>query len=165
MTKMLSGLVVIGLALVAFSPAQAQVQSDIATGRAQLQSDRQAIVAANLPLTEEQAQAFWPVYREYSLQMQKLGDRMVSLIMDYAKNAATLTDAQATAMLDDYIAIQKDQIKTRSEWVSKFRKVLPPKSVTRFYQIENKLDVMVQYEAADAIPLVDTKAGVETGKE
>jgi hypothetical protein len=155
MSKMLSMFLVIGLALVAFSPAQAQVQSDIATGRAELQTERQAIVAANLPLSEAQAAAFWPVYREYRVEMQKLGDRMLNLLLGYAKNFETLTDEQATAMLDDFLAIQKDEIKIKSDWVSKFRKILPPKAVTRFYQIENKLDVLVRLEAADQIPLVE----------
>jgi hypothetical protein len=155
MTKMLSMFLVIELALVACWPAHAQVQSDIATDRAQMQSEHQAIVAANLPMTEEQAKAFWPVYREYRVEIQKLGDRMVDLLATYAKNAEAMSDAQATAMLDDYLSIQKDELKIKSDWVSKFRKVLPPKAVTRFYQIENKLDAMVRFEAADVIPLVE----------
>jgi hypothetical protein len=32
--------------------------------------------------------------------------------------------------------------------------VLPQKKVARYYQIERKLDALVQYEAAKAIPLV-----------
>lgn len=154
MTKISSGWLLIGLALVALSPAQAQVRRDIAMDRAQLQSDRQAIVAANLPLTDEQAKAFWPVYREYRGEMQKLGDRLVDLMLDYAKNAEALSDSQATAMVDDYLAIQKDEIRIKSDWLSRFRKVLPPKSVTRFYQIDNKLDAILRFDAADRIPLV-----------
>ena len=155
MTKILSWCVLIGLALVAFSPARAQVRRDIATDRAQLQSDRQATVAANLPLTEEQARAFWPVYREYRDEMQKLGDRLVDLMLDYAKNYQALSDSQATAIIDEYLAIQKDEIKIKSEWISKFRKILPPRAVTRFYQIDNKLDAILRFEAADRIPLVE----------
>jgi len=155
MLKMRCAFLMIGLALIAVSPALAQVQHDVATDRAQLQSDRQAIVAANLPLTEDQAKAFWPVYRDYRVEMQKLGDRLVDLIMEYAKNADTLTDAQSKTMLDDYLAIQKDEIKLKTDWVAKFRKVIPSKAVTRLYQIENKLDAVIRYEAADLIPLVE----------
>ena len=48
--------------------------------QADLKADRQAVVAANLPLTEEEAQAFWPAYKEYRVEVEKLGDRMVKLI-------------------------------------------------------------------------------------
>ncbi len=155
MAKVLNACLAVGLALAAFSSAQAQVQSDIATERSQLQSDRQAIVAANLPLTEEQAAAFWPMYRDYRGEMQKLGDRVVSLVLDYAKNSEALTDDQATAMLDDLLALQKDALKIKTDWVEKFRKILPSKAVTRFYQIENKLDTVLLFEAADQVPLVE----------
>lgn len=158
MTKVLKVLLVIGLALVALSPVQAQVQSDIATERAQLQSDRQAIVAANLPLTEEQATAFWPMYRDYRAEMQKLGDRLVDVIVGYAHNAEALTDDQAAVILDDLLAIQKDELKIKTDWVPKFRKILPPKAVTRFYQIENKLDAILLFEAANQVPLIEHEA-------
>jgi hypothetical protein len=157
MRKMLSSVLVIGLALIALTPVYAQVHSDIAADRAQLQSDRQAIVAANLPMSEEQAKAFWPMYREYRGELQKLGDRLVDLVMNYAKSYESLSDPQANDMLKNYLAIQKDEIKIKSDWASKFGKVLPPKSVLRFYQIENKLDAVVRYEAADQVPLAETE--------
>ena len=146
----------IGLALAALSPAVAQVRSDIAADRAQLQSERQAIVAANLPLMEEQAKAFWPVYRDYRAELQKLGDRMVELVLSYAKNSEALSDSQATAMLDESLAIQKEETRIKADWVPKFRKILPTKSVTRLYQIDNKLDALLRYDAARQIPLVES---------
>lgn len=157
MSKNVGLSLLIGLAFAAVSStAIAQERQEIAAGRAEVQSDRQVIVAANLPLTEEQAKAFWPMYREYRGEMEKAGDRLVELILGYAKNAETLTDAQATTMLDDFLAIQKDEVKIRSAWVPKFRKALPPKLVTRFFQIENKLDAILRFDAAAEIPMVKT---------
>jgi hypothetical protein len=151
----------IGVTLAALSalPAIAQgadtVRHDIAADRASIQADRQAIVAEALPLTDDQAKAFWPMFREYRGEMEKLGDRAVNLLLDYAKSFESLTDAQATAMLDEYLAIQRDEAKVKQAWVGKFRKILPPKTVTRFYQIESKLDMILRFEAAAQIPLVE----------
>ena len=144
------------LLLVTLSAVQAQERHDIELDRATIQSERQSIVAANLPMSEEQAKAFWPMFREYRAEMAKLGDRAVNLVLDYAKNLETLSDAQATAMLDEYLAIQKDESKIKSAWVPKFRKILPSTAVTRFYQIENKLDAIIRIAAAEEIPLVET---------
>ena len=156
MTKTWGGFLLIGLVLALCSPAHAQLRQDIATGRADLQAERQAVVAGNLPLTDDQAKAFWPMYREYRGEVQKLGDRLVEIILNYAKNAESLSDSQATAMADDYLAVQKDEIRIKSDWISKFRKILPPRTVTRFYQIENKLVAILRFDAVDRIPLVET---------
>ena len=69
--------------------------------QADLKADRQAVVAANLPLTEGEAQAFWPAYKEYRVEVEKLGDRMVKLIASYAASFETMTDAKADAFFND----------------------------------------------------------------
>ena len=157
MRKLFSSLLFAVLALAAFTPAHAQVRTDLAIDRAQLQSDYQAIVALNMSVSDEQGKTFWPLYREYRAEIQKVGDRMVELVLDYAKSVDTMTDEQSTKMLDSYLAIKKDELKVRSAWVPKFRKALAPKAVTRLYQIENKLDAMIMFSAAAEIPLVEEK--------
>jgi hypothetical protein len=157
MRKLFSSLLFTVLTLAAFAPAHAQVQTDLAIDRAQLQSDYQAIVALNLNITDEQGKTFWPLYREYRGEIQKVGDRMVNLVLDYSKSIDSMTDEQSTKMLDSYLAIKKDELKVRSAWVPKFRKALAPKAVTRLYQIENKLDAMIMFSAAAEIPLVQDK--------
>jgi len=143
------------MASAVFAQGEAQVRQQLATDRATIQADRQAIVAEALPLTEEQAKAFWPLFRQYRTEMEKLGDRVMDLMIDYGKNMDTLTDEKATALLDDYLAIQRDEIKIKQGYLPKFRKILPAKTVTRFYQIEGKLDTLLRFEAAAQIPLVE----------
>jgi len=149
-------LVVMGLIVATFTTTVlAQVHHEIALTRAEIQTERQAIVADNLPLTEEQSKVFWPLYREYRAELAKLGDRFISLVEGYAKNYDTLTDPQAQAMITDFFAIQKDEVSIKTRWVPKLGKVLPPKALARFFQIENKLDIIVRYQIADEIPLVE----------
>ena len=139
----------------AFAQGEAQVRQQLASDRATIQADRQAIVAEALPLTEEQAKAFWPLFREYRTEMEKLGDRVMDLMIDYGKSMDTLTDEKAAALLDDYLGIQRDEVKVKQSWLPKFRKILPAKTVMRFYQIEGKLDTLLRFEAAAQIPLVE----------
>jgi hypothetical protein len=40
-------------------------------------------------------------------------------------------------------------------FLPKFRKVLPEKKVARYYQLENKINAVVEYELAKQIPLVN----------
>jgi len=147
----LTGLLLAALGTTVF----AQVHHEIELTRSEIQTDRQAIVAENLPLTEEQSKAFWPLYRDYRVELAKLGDRYVALITDYAKSYDTLTDEQAKAMLDEFFAIQKKEIQIKTDWAPKLGKVLPPKALARFFQIENKLDAIIRFGLADEIPLVE----------
>jgi len=151
MRRLVTSLCFLGLAAL---PAAAQTSSEVALTRAQIQAGRQAMVTANLGLTEEEGLAFWPVYRDYRVDMARVGDRMVKLITDYAANKDKLTDLQATTMLNEYLDIQSDELAVKKRFVKTFEKVLSPKKVARFYQIENKLDAVIRAEIADVVPLV-----------
>jgi hypothetical protein len=145
------------LAVLAAGAALAQTGSDIAVGRSDLQANRQAIVAANLTLTEAEAAAFWPLYREYRGEVAKIGDKSVQLITDYATayNAATLTDVQAMDLTKSFLEQQKATVELKQKYLSKFAKIVPGKTAARFFQIENKLDAVVAVGIADQVPLVE----------
>jgi len=122
--------------------------------RAQIDAERQSIVATNLPLTETQSQAFWPLYREYKNAQAAIDDRMATLILDYAEHFETMTDETAAVMLADWLKIQQDETKLKADWAPRFSRILPAKLVTRFYQIENKLDTLVRVDLVNGIPLM-----------
>jgi hypothetical protein len=125
--------------------------------QADLKADRQAVVAENLPLTEAEAQAFWPVYKSYRGDVEKVGERFGALIMAYASSFETMTDAKADAFFKDSLAIDRDRLTLRETYVPKVRAVLPAQKAARFFQIENKLDAIVNLSLAAEIPLVPLK--------
>jgi hypothetical protein len=156
-------LLALGIFLVVAVPALAQgkplvsptIQDGIASLRTQIQADRQKVVADNLGLTEAEGKAFWPLYREYRAELDKVGDRTVKLLTGYAANIDTMTDEKASGMIKESLSIQKDEIAVREKWVKKFEKVIPAKKLARFYQIENKMDVVIKLALAAEVPLVE----------
>ena len=118
-------------------------------------ADRKLFVAEVMGLTESEAKAFWPVYDAYQKAMDKLADRSLKLIQDYARDYETMSDQTAKKLLDDYMGIENDRQKLRQSYLPKFRKALPDKKVTRYYQLENKISALVTYEVARLIPLVE----------
>ena len=145
---------VIVVAGAASALAQASETDQLQQLRAEIQADRQAVVAANLGLTDAEGAAFWPVYREYRGELSKVGDRMQKLIQDYAKIYDTATAEQAKPMVDEMLAIQQAELKVKESYLPKFRKVIPEVKVARFLQIENKIDALIRLELAADIPLI-----------
>lgn len=132
----------------------AEVMEDIHLTRAAIQAERQAIVTGAMDLTPEEMETFWPVYREYRLEAAKIGDRVTALILRYAAASDELTDATADKLVSDFVKIEQARANLKAKFLPKFKKVLPAKKVARFYQVENKLDVMILNEMAENIPLL-----------
>jgi hypothetical protein len=156
-SKTLTAVVIAAIVLVAGTAgvlAQVSETDQLQQLRAEIQADRQAVVAANLKLTDAEGAAFWPVYREYRGELSKVGDRLQKLIQDYAKIYDTATAEQAKPMVDEMLAIQQAELKVKESYLPKFRKVIPEVKLARFLQIENKIDALIKLELAADIPLI-----------
>lgn len=145
----------LGLALLAgfTAEAPAQTATDIELTRAYIQKARQTIIAEDMKLTEEESLAFWPAYRDFRVDMARLGDRLVKVISEFVSTGASLNDEQANRLLDEYLDIKAKEVAVRQKHVKAFRKLLPASKVTRFFQLENKLDAVVNFELAQTVPL------------
>ena len=122
-----------------------------------IKADKKLLVAANMGLTESQAKGFWPIYDAYQKDLMAINKRMAGLIDGYAKDydSNTLTDEKAKKLTTEFLSIQKAEASLQASYVPKLSKVLPPKQVLRYLQIENKIRAVMKYELAAEIPLVN----------
>jgi hypothetical protein len=125
--------------------------------RDKVKADKKLLIATNMELTESEAKGFWPVYEWYQRKLTAINQRMVKLIESYAADyqANTLTDEKAKKLTEELVAIGKAEAELQAASVPKLSKVLPPKKVARYLQIENKIRAAVKYELAKAVPLVE----------
>jgi len=131
----------------------ADMAGEIDLIRSVAQTERQAIVARSMILTPEEEAAFWPLYNEYRAAMEKVNDRLIKVVTDYAAQRDTLTDQQAMALMNDHLKFEQELLRVRKQYIRKFTKALPTVKVARFYQIENTLDALQKLGMARQIPL------------
>ncbi len=154
---MRTGFSLLALGAMALVAPLAAQQGELHLTREEIKVRRQQIVAANLPMPDSIAGKFWPMYRDYQVDVDKLNDRTQAAILDYAKVYNTMSDTAATRLSDQMLDIQADRVKLRQEWAKKFRKIAPATTVARFLQIENRLDNIMEGALQDQIPLVEPK--------
>ena len=133
--------------------ADQDMTSDIELTRASIQLRRQTVVTAVMDLAPKEAEAFWPLYREYRLEMSKVGDRVAKLLVQYSEQYDTLTDEQATAIMKEWLGVEKAKNNVKGKYVSRFQKILPARKVMRFFQADNKLDAVLSAQLASVVPL------------
>jgi hypothetical protein len=160
MSKILLACFVLGVALTTTALAQretatgVEVERDLALLRRDLKTDKKKLIALNVPLTETEATKFWPVYDEYTSEMSKIYDEFYSIIKEYAANQKTLTDAQASSMINKWAAIQVQQAQTRQKYIPIIEKVIPSRKAALFFQIDRRLYELMDLQVASQIPLV-----------
>ncbi len=131
----------------------AQAQGELEAAQLEAETARTDIITKNLTLTPQEDQAFWPVQRQYRIEMRKLSDRGIALLKQFATNYDALPDEQAKALLQQSLKLSEDRVKLQKSYAGKIGKVLPPKKALRYWQIENKMDAVVAMGAARMVPL------------
>ena len=137
------------------SAGAGDASGSFAPTRAWVQTHRQAIVSEAMDLDPGQIQAFWPLYREYRLAMGKLDDRLVSLLARHLEHDPERSDATAGQWLDESLGLEEARSQIRRAYVSRFRKVLADRQVARLFQVETRLDAVVNAEITERVPLVE----------
>lgn len=133
--------------------AQDKVADNMELVKEKIRADKKLFIAENMQLTEAQAKAFWPVYEDYQADIEKQVLRTIKMIENFAMNHETMSDDTAKQILEEWLSIQADELELQQSYLPKFRKVLPEIKVSRYYQLESKIDAINRYIMAAKIPL------------
>jgi hypothetical protein len=141
------------VSLAALPTAAQDVAQNLELRREVIDQQKRVVVAGSLPLTNEQADAFWPLYDDFQKGLKKLDDRSDRLIARYSAEYASLSDSQARQLLDESLAIREDRAKLMRKWVTRMDPVLPPRLLVRYFQLEHRFHTFVAADLARQIPL------------
>jgi hypothetical protein len=119
----------------------------------QIQTDRRAVYAQNLELTEAESTAFWPVYDEFELAMKKITDARLELLNQYAEKYDSLDEATAKEMLGRRLALDKQAFALRQKYAKKVQQVLPSVKALRYVQLQDRIDNILAGNLYSLIPL------------
>jgi len=130
---------------------------DIELLRKDLRSQKKQIVAANLKITDAQATKFWPVYDQYIAEQTKIHDQKYAVIKEFATSWGTISDTQAEDLTKRALAVDEQVAQLRIKYMPNFLQVLPGKQVATFFQIDRRLQMMVDLQLMSQLPLVQSQ--------
>jgi hypothetical protein len=133
---------------------QDPTDEDIKLLRKDLRSEKKQIVAANMDLTDVEAEEFWPVYDRYTADAAKINDTKAALIKDYWQTFDTMNGDQAESYLRQRAAVEESLMDLRLKYIPVFRKVLTGRQTALFFQIDWRLGLIIDLQLAQ-MPLID----------
>ena len=150
----------IGLALMNGNPAVAQTSqvesdADIKLFRKDVRSLKKQIIAANMDLTDTQAQQFWPIYDRYASELTAIIDTKYALLQEYAQNYGALTSDQAESYIKGRAAVEESIMKLRLKYFPVFRDVLSGKATALFFQMDWRLGLIMDLQLASQTRLIE----------
>jgi hypothetical protein len=119
----------------------------------QIQADKRAVVLDALNLSDAEIAKFTPIYDDYQAEMKVIMGRGSEVVNKFASNYDTMTDDAAKSIMKDFFKVRDDRNALVKNYAKKMEKALPATKVLRWVQVENKLNALLDYEAARLVPL------------
>lgn len=148
-------LLLVGLQLVrakADGGARTDIDGAIEALRSDACADKMEIVGKVMDLEPDQAQKFWPIYRDFDAELTKLNDERAALIRAYAKKNGVLGNREARAMADQTFDLQHRRADLNRRTFDRLAEEIPAATAAKFLQLENRLDLVTDARMAYQLP-------------
>jgi len=149
-----TSIVLIGIFILVSASLSGAAELKFEISSEEIKKDKRAIVEKTLELTGHEEVSFWPLYDEYQKELERVNEKLRTLITEYVNEYKTLTDDRAGMIMKQYIDIDDERLALRRDYIKRFSSILPARKVARYFQLENKLESVIRFDNALRIPLV-----------
>jgi hypothetical protein len=130
---------------------------DIALLRRDLRAMKMQVIGQNMSLSEEEGQKFWPIYNHYVKDLQEVNNQKYGLLKQYAEMWATMTDQDALIYVRNWLEADGQAQALRLKYVPVVSQVLPGRKAATFFQLDRRLNMMIDLQLFSQIPLAHVK--------
>lgn len=127
----------------------------IALLKSDLKSRKTGFITEGLRLSDKEAAAFWPLYKEYETDLKRLDDARLVLVKDYADNSDRMTGEKAEGLIERRFELEGQRVKLERTYFKRLAKILPGKTVARFFQLEYRFSLMMDLKSSSEVPLIE----------
>jgi Spy/CpxP family protein refolding chaperone len=128
--------------------------------RSDMNSRKVELVNSIMKLSAEDAQKFWPIYRDYENELGKLAINRAELVAEFVQSHqdGTFDNVKAKDMAKRWFKSQRARLDLLEKYHRKIEKALTSVQAGQFLQIENQIGLFIDVAIASEMPKVGSKA-------
>jgi hypothetical protein len=130
---------------------------DIVLLRQDLRAKKMQVIGQNMSLSDAEAQKFWPIYNHYVKDLQEVNNQKYALLKQYAQMWGTMTDQDAVIYVRNWLEADGQAQALRVKYVPVVNQVLPGKKAATFFQLDRRLNMIIDLQLFSQIPLAKVK--------
>jgi hypothetical protein len=130
---------------------------DIALLRQDLRAKKMQVIGQNMSLSDTEGQKFWPIYNHYVKDLQEVNNQKYALLKQYAETWSTMTDQDALIYVRNWLEADGQAQALRLKYVPVVSQVLPGRKAATFFQLDRRLNMIVDLQLFSQIPLAHVK--------
>jgi len=156
MRKLIPAFVTSLLAMTSFVVHADHDQADLKALLDELEVNRRLVVEENMNLAsgDDDNEKFWSTYDRYRKEIGELSLEGMMLLEEFRQHFEEISDERAQEILRSYLLREQERLDIKQRYIGQFNEVITARQTLRFYQIDNKLDVIIESDVSSVTPLV-----------
>ena len=138
----------------AISAEDGMASSEYELLRSDIRTKKMTLLAERMEFSSKEADAFWPIYRKYEVELAAINDKKVALLTDYLQSHKTLDDAKANEISQRVFDADQMTLDLRKKYFQEVARATSPRTAARFIQIERRLQQLVDVQLASESPAI-----------
>ncbi|HMD39560.1 MAG TPA: hypothetical protein VKH15_09770 [Candidatus Acidoferrum sp.] len=130
---------------------------DIALLRQDLRAKKMQVIGQNMSLSDAEGAKFWPIYNHYVKDLKDVNDQKYALLKQYAEMWETMSDEDALIYVRHWLEADGQAQALRLKYVPVVSQVLPGRKAATFFQLDRRLNMIVDLQLFSQIPLAHPK--------
>jgi hypothetical protein len=130
---------------------------DIALLRQDLRAMKMQVIGQNMSLSDTEGQKFWPIYNHYVKDLQEVNNQKYALLKQYAEMWETMSDEDALIYVRHWLEADGQAQALRLKYVPVVSQVLPGRKAATFFQLDRRLNMIIDLQLFSQIPLAHVK--------
>jgi hypothetical protein len=125
--------------------------------KSDFRTQKQALMTDYLKLSEAESKAFWPLYKEYDAELEKLADRRINLIRELANALKDMSQEKAAELMEESLDIEGDRIDLWEKYYDKFKDKLMAFRAAQIIMFEREIHTLIDLQIYANMPTVELK--------
>jgi hypothetical protein len=122
--------------------------------REDVSSEKAKLLGQVMQFDAEDAAKFWPIYRDYDAELQKVNDLRVANIREYAHSYPNMTDDKADELIKSAMTFQKQRDDLLGKYYERVKQQLGAVTAARFVQVEHQLLTIIDLKITSSLPVI-----------
>lgn len=144
----------IGLTSSALYAEESISSSEFELLRSDIRTKKMTLIAERMEFSGKEADAFWPIYRKYDVELSAINDKKIALLKEYLQSHKTLDDAKAKEITQGVFDVDQRTLDLRKKYFEEMSGAVSPKTAARFLQLERRIQQLVDVQIASQYPVI-----------
>lgn len=114
-------------------------------------AEKVAYISSVLNLSVQQAQKFWPIYNQYDILLDSIGEkRRNNMDMKRLNDISSFSEQECKEMMNNSFAIDSKELEIRKKYYDELSKIFSQKEIMQYYHAEHEFrrNAMRQFKGA-----------------